>query len=309
MKLATFTYRDVTSVGKVLDGHIVDLAIACPELPSDMIGLLAAGDSALVRVRALEASGNAQACRPLHEVRLQAPVMNPRKFLAVGGNYHSHTEEVRRRVKDFKPPAMPMFFNKQVTCVQAPRGLIELPRVSEQLDYEIELLVVIGQRCRGVSRGDAHKVIAGYCVANDVTVRDWQMASPTMTMGKSFDTHGPIGPWITTPDEARAEEGLSMQTYVNGELRQNGNTGEMILSVAEQIEYLSTAFTLEPGDLIATGTPAGVGVLMDPPRFLREGDVVRCEIERLGYIENEVLRVSSCSADLASPHHRPDVRS
>ncbi len=296
MRLATFDYQDpatgsaIRSVGKVADGLIVDLALACPDLARDMIGLLSQGEAALARVQALEAKDHPRACRSLDEITLQAPVTNPRKFLAVGGNYGSHLAEIRRKHKDFQQPATPVFFNKQVTCVQAPGGPIELPHVSDQLDYEIELLVVIGKRCRGVRRERANDVVAGYCVANDVTVRDWQMASHTMTVGKSFDTHGPIGPWIVTPDEARLADGLRMRTYVNGELRQDGNTRDMILSVGELIEYLSTAFTLEPGDLIATGTPAGVGIQMSPPQFLREGDVVRCEIERLGYIENTVTR-------------------
>lgn len=292
MKLATFSYEGTLSIGKIIDDQVIDIGLACPDLPGDMIELLSSGEDALAKVRLLQLDDAPQACRPLGEVVLEAPVMHPRKFLAVGGNFRSHHEEVLRRVPTFKAPAKPIFFNKQVTCIQAPNGPIDLPGVSDQLDYEVEMLVVIGSRCRGVSREDAHKVIAGYCVTNDVTVRDWQIASPTMTLGKSFDTHGPIGPWITTPDEARVEEGLWLRTYVNGELRQEGNTNEMFMSIAEQIEYLSTAFTLEPGDLIATGTPAGVGMLMDPPSFLREGDIVRCEIENLGYIENTVTRLT-----------------
>lgn len=288
MRLATFTYQGVTAIGKVLEEEILDLSVVCPDLPKDMIGLLTAGEAALERARA--AQKRTDACRPLTQVTLQAPVMNPRKFLGVGGNFRSHVEEVRHKLKNFKPPSTPVFFNKQVSCVQRPYGEIELPRVSTQLDYEVELLVVIGRRCRHVQKDRAHEVIAGYCVTNDVSLRDWQMASPTMMMGKSFDTHGPIGPWITTPDEARVEDGLTLRTYVNGDRRQNGNTDEMILSIAEQIEYLTTAFTLEPGDLIATGTPGGVGLLMDPPGFLKAGDVVRCEIERLGYIENKVTQ-------------------
>lgn len=296
MKLATFTYRDpvtdavVGSIGKVVGDTVVDFALACPDLPRDMVGLLSQGEAALARVRTLEAREHPAACRLLDAIVLQAPVTHPRKFLAIGGNYGSHLEEIRRKHPDFKPPPGPTFFNKQVSCVQSPGGPIELPTVSDQLDYEIELLVVIGKRCRGVRKERAHEVVAGYCVANDVTVRDWQIASHTMTVGKSFDTHGPIGPWITTPDEARLAEGLRMRLYVNGELRQDGNTRDMLLSIDAQIEYLSTAFTLEPGDLIATGTPAGVGMQMNPVQFLRAGDVVRCEIERLGYLENVVTR-------------------
>ncbi|MNQ89391.1 Ureidoglycolate lyase [compost metagenome] len=289
MKIATFTHGGKTRIGKVLDDEILDLSQVCPGLPTEMVSFLAAGEEAMEAAR--RASGRPGAIYPLRAVRLQAPVQSPRKFLAVGFNFHDHVEEVRRvpALKDLQIPEVPVFFNKQVTCINGPFDGIELPKASSQLDYEVEILVVIGKRCRHVSQADAHKVIAGYCVLNDVSVRDWQRASPTMTMGKSFDTHGPIGPWLTTSDEVDPDKGLWLRTWVNGELRQDGNTRDMVRSVARQIEYLSTAFTLEPGDLIATGTPAGVGVLMSPQQFLKVGDVVRVEVEGLGSIENTVV--------------------
>jgi 2-keto-4-pentenoate hydratase/2-oxohepta-3-ene-1,7-dioic acid hydratase in catechol pathway len=149
--------------------------------------------------------------------------------------------------------------------------------------------VVIGAKAKGVKAADALSHVFGYLVANDVSARDWQKHSPTFTMGKSFDTHGPIGPWIVTADEIPDPQNLPLRSFVNGELRQESNTSNMSFSVAEQIEYLSTAFTLEPGDLIATGTPEGVGMAMDPPQFLKPGDVVRCEIDGIGAIENKVI--------------------
>ena len=157
------------------------------------------------------------------------------------------------------------------------------------LDYEGELGFVIGKRCRHVSRDNAADVIAGYLVVNDATVRDWQLRIPTWTMGKSFDTHGPIGPWIVTSDELSDPHQLQLRTWVNGELRQESNTKELIFDCFSLVEHLSTAFTLEPGDIVATGTPAGVGIGMKPPKLLKHGDAVRIEIEGIGEIENPVI--------------------
>lgn len=181
------------------------------------------------------------------------------------------------------------FSNKQSTSVTGPYDPIHLPRASHALDYEGELGLVIGRRCRHVPRERASEVIAGYLVLNDVTVRDWQLRTPTMTMGKSWDTHCPMGPWITTADEVGDPHSLGIRTWVDGELRQDSNTKELIFDCFELVAHLSTAFTLEPGDVIATGTPAGVGIAMKPPRFLTVGDVVRIEIETLGEIENPVI--------------------
>jgi len=164
-----------------------------------------------------------------------------------------------------------------------------MPRVSDKLDYEAELGVVIGTRCRHVPAAQARDVIAGYLVCNDVSVRDWQRRSATMTLGKSFNTTGPIGPWIVTDDEVPDPLALTLRMRVNGEVRQEARTGEMIYSIYEQIAYLSTVMTLEPGDILATGTPSGVGAAMDPPSFLKVGDVMRVEIDGIGHIENRVI--------------------
>jgi 2-keto-4-pentenoate hydratase/2-oxohepta-3-ene-1,7-dioic acid hydratase in catechol pathway len=166
-----------------------------------------------------------------------------------------------------------------------------MPRVSSLLDYEGELAIVIGRRCRHVSVEQAHEVIAGYTIANDVSVRDWQLRTPTMTMGKSFDTHGPVGPWIVTADELGDPHDLGIRTFVNEERRQDGNTREMVFNCFEQVAHLSEAFTLEPGDVIATGTPAGVGAARQPfpEGLLKVGDVVRVEIDGIGTLENTVV--------------------
>ena len=160
--------------------------------------------------------------------------------------------------------------------------------MTEQLDYEAELGVVIGRPAKSVAEADAPGHVFGYFVADDVSARDWQFHSPTFTLGKSFDTHGPIGPWITTADEVADPHALQLTCKVNGEVRQFTSTSEMIFNIWKQISYLSTAFTLESGDLIATGTPDGVGGAMQPPRFLKPGDKVRCEVAGLGAIENTV---------------------
>jgi 2-keto-4-pentenoate hydratase/2-oxohepta-3-ene-1,7-dioic acid hydratase in catechol pathway len=186
-------------------------------------------------------------------------------------------------------PEHPMMFNKQSTCVIGPDAPIHLPRASSVLDYEGEFGVVIGRRCRHVPKARAPEVIAGYTIVNDVSVRDWQLRVRTMTIGKSFDTHGPMGPWIVTPDEIGDPHALRIRTWINGEKRQDSNTKELIFDSCDLVEHLSTAFTLEPGDVIATGTPAGVGIAFKPPKLLKAGDVVRIEIEGIGTLQNEVI--------------------
>jgi 2-keto-4-pentenoate hydratase/2-oxohepta-3-ene-1,7-dioic acid hydratase in catechol pathway len=282
MKLCTFSHAGATRLGVVAGDEIVDLATAAPELPQEMVALLAAGESA--RTAAAEAVARATSRLPLDSVHLCAPILYPPKFLAIGLNYADHVAEA-----GLERPAFPTVFNKQSSCVTGPYDPIHLPRVSTALDYEGELGFVIGRRCRHVPRAHAHEVIAGYLVVNDVTVRDWQLRIPTWTMGKSFDTHGPLGPVLTTSDEVGDPHGLALRTWVNGELRQDSNTKHLIFDCYALVEHLSTAFTLMPGDVIATGTPAGVGVSMRPPRLLGVGDVVRIEIEGLGALENPVV--------------------
>jgi len=206
--------------------------------------------------------------------------------MAIGMNYHDHAEEAARA--GIAIPKNQLWFNKQVSCITGPYDPIYKPRVSEKMDYEAEMGVVIGKRCRYVSLEDARSVVGGYFVLNDVTARDWQFKSPTYTLGKSFDSHGPIGPWITTADEIADPHALEMKLWVNGELRQQTSTGGMIYDIWQQIHELSQVMTLEPGDLIATGTCANVGIALG--KFLQPGDVVKVEIAGLGHIENAVER-------------------
>jgi 2-keto-4-pentenoate hydratase/2-oxohepta-3-ene-1,7-dioic acid hydratase in catechol pathway len=286
MPIAAFS-TDGTDLrlGKVFDDRIIDLARAAPELPRTIRGFLEEGDSALKRF--LEVDYASVPAIRLSEVRLHAPVPDPEKYLAIGMNYADHSDEVKRL--GLEKPDYQKWFNKQVSCISGPYDHIVAPAVSDQLDYEVELAVVIGQRCRSVSPEEARNVIGGYMVANDVSVRDWQFRTSTVTLGKSFDTHGPIGPWLTLAHEIPDPHNLGLRTFVNGECRQNGNTRHLIYGIYEQISYLSQVMTLKPGDILATGTPAGVGLAFDPPRYLSPGDVVRLEIDGIGHIENRVV--------------------
>ncbi|MFC0307837.1 fumarylacetoacetate hydrolase family protein [Rhizorhabdus histidinilytica] len=284
MKIVTFRDGGRVGYGVVEDREIVDISIL-PHAPLHVRALLDAhGDALEPALRALTAAATTRL--RLDAVRLLAPIPNPRKFLSLGGNYASHLAETAK-IGMVRSPTQ-VWFNKQTSCINGPYLPIEKPVLSDQLDYEGEMGVVIGRRCRGVKAADAMAVVAGYLVCNDVSVRDWQLRAPTHMLGKSFDSHGPMGPWLTTKDEIPDPHALRLTTHVNGELRQSGSTGDMIARIGDMIEELTSAFTLEPGDILSTGTPAGVGGLMDPPCYLKPGDVVRVEIERLGHIENRV---------------------
>ncbi len=281
MKLATFTYQGSTRVGLVDGNEVVDVCANDSGLPRDMLSLLEGGPGAL---EAVQAASSGAARLALADVRLDAPIARPPKFFGIGLNYADHIAE-----SGMETPVHPTVFNKQSTCVVGPHDEVHVPRASRVVDYEGELGFVIGRRCRHVSRDDAREVIAGYTIVNDVTVRDWQLRIPTWTIGKSFDTHGPTGPWIVTADELPDPHQLALRTLVNGEVRQESNTKELIFDCFALVEHLSTAFTLEPGDLIATGTPSGVGIGMKPPQLMKAGDTVRIEIDGIGAIENSFI--------------------
>jgi 2-keto-4-pentenoate hydratase/2-oxohepta-3-ene-1,7-dioic acid hydratase in catechol pathway len=286
MRLVTFTHGPPgearTRTGVVREDGIVDLSVAAPGLPRELAAFLSAGDAALAAARS--AAEKHPDTLALDQVKLESPVMKPSKFLAIGLNYRDHIEETGREAPEF-----PVFFNKQVSCITGPYDPIHVPRASRAVDYEGELAFVIGRRCRHVPKERASEVIAGYLVANDVTVRDWQRRAPTMTLGKSWDTHGPLGPWLVTSDEIEDPHALDIRTFVNDEVRQDSNTRHLIFDCFEQVEVLSTVCTLEPGDVISTGTTSGVGYVRDPRAYLVAGDVVRVEIERIGKIENRVI--------------------
>lgn len=285
MPLAYFENNGQARLGKLFGDYVVDLSATAPQFPVNIIDFLAAGDEALSVYRKVEDGEKGKLA--LSDVRLLAPVPNPEKFLGIGMNYADHAAEAKGG--GIEVPPYQLWFNKQVSCITGPYDDVVKPDVSEMMDYEAELAVVIGKRCRHVSVGDARSVIGGYMIANDVSARDWQKRSPTHTLGKSFDTHGPIGPWLVLDEEIEDPHALEIRMFVNGEERQRDVTGNMLYSIFDQIAYLSTVMTLKPGDILATGTPSGVGAALKPPKFIEAGDVMRVEIDQIGHIENRVV--------------------
>lgn len=292
MRLISFLAEGVVRIGvwceatSSEEAFIVDLSRADPSLPDRMEALLplmtGPQPTGLARVQTAVQSGRGR--RSALGVNLLQPVLRPGRILGIGLNYRDHAAETGR-----EPPNVQTWFVKQASAAHPPFAPVELPAVSAALDYEVELVVVIGRHGRFVPEDRAHEIIAGYCVGCDYSVRDWQRATPTMIMGKGFDTHAPFGPWIVTPDTLGPLDALALTTKVNGELRQNGRVGDMLFSVARQIAHLSKAFTLEPGDILFTGTPAGVGVAHDPPRFLKVGDQIELAIDGIGEIRQTII--------------------
>ena len=278
MKLVRFSIDGKTALGRVDGDRVIDISAFAPTgSMRDLLTILPAQRAAIASF-----DGPSHA---LADVRLEAPITDPQKFLGLGMNYKAHAKEAE--AAGIPSPSSQLWFNKQVSCITGPYDPVVYPAVSEKLDYEGELAVVIGKRCRRVSAADARGVIAGYMVANDVSARDWQFRAQTFTLGKSFDTHGPIGPWIVTDDAIADPQALNLRLTVNGEERQRTSTGDMIYSIYDQIEYLSTVMTLEPGDILSTGTPSGVGISIG--KLLQVGDVVRVEIDAIGAIENTII--------------------
>ncbi|HEX3794385.1 MAG TPA: fumarylacetoacetate hydrolase family protein [Acidimicrobiales bacterium] len=286
MRLVSYSLSDDAGSprpGLVVGDEVVDLSDAAVGLPADMADLLALGPAGLER--AGNAASGTAIRHALTSVRLHAPVPRPPAILAIGMNYGAHVAEMGREAPEYQ-----YWFNKQRTSIAGPGDPILLPTVSDMVDYEGELAMVIGPRCQHIPAERAFDVVAGFTVINDVSVRDWQWRTPTFTMGKSFDTHAPCGPWLVTTDVLGDPGRLSLRTWVNDELRQDSTTADLIFDCRSLIAYLTSAFPLEPGTIIATGTPAGVGAGFTPPKFLAEGDVVRIEIEGIGELTNPVRR-------------------
>ncbi|WP_024367083.1 fumarylacetoacetate hydrolase family protein [Arthrobacter sp. TB 26] len=214
---------------------------------------------------------------------LVSPVTQPRKFICVGLNYYDHAAEVGKSAPEF-----PTLFTKVPTAITGPRDDIVLPALSTEIDWEAELTVVIGQQVKNADDQQAAAAIAGYTVINDVSVRDWQRRTSEWFQGKNFDRSTPVGPYVVTPDEIDTGAGLTIRTEVNGVAEQQGSTSELIFSPVELIRYISQFLTLEPGDLIATGTPGGVGFIRKPPRFLADGDLLETTIEGIGTLSNTI---------------------
>jgi len=278
MKLATFTADTVLELGIVIGDRILPLSRRAPRLAADMIELIAAWPEIEGAVRAL--AEQQEGALPLDTVRLLAPVPRPGKIMAIGLNYADHIAE-----SGLETPANQLWFAKATSAVNGPFDPVQIPKASPYVDYEAELVAIIGVRRRHIPRAEAPAAVFGFCVGNDVTERAWQHRTPQWTLGKSFDTHAPFGPWITTSDEVFDPHALPIRCLVNGETRQDSNTRHLVFDIWQQVEHLSQAMTLEPGDLIFTGTPGGIGATMKPPRFLKPGDNVRVEIDGLGALE------------------------
>jgi len=276
MKLATYTANGQTRTGIVVGDAIIDSGVA-----GTMIDLIRDWDHHKGDLEKKAAAGGGV---PLTSVRLEAPVQRPGKIFAIGLNYADHIAESK-----METPQRQVWFTKAQTSVNGPYDDIEIAKGTMTNDYEVELVAIIGKGGKHVSADDAAGTIFGYCVGNDVTERMWQHGGPQWSLGKSFDTHAPMGPWIVTADEVGDPHSLGLRCFVNGEQRQNSNTEHLVFNIWSQIEHLSVGMTLEPGDCLFTGTPGGVGAAMDPRQFLQPGDIVRCEIDGLGHIEGTMV--------------------
>lgn len=274
MKVVTFAAGNSPIPGVVVEDCVVPIRAVCPRIKD----LIQRWDQVGAEVEAVARSRKDAVA--LSAAHLLAPIPRPGKIMAIGMNYADHIKEMGR-----EPPATQVWFSKATTAANGPYDPIRIPKVSTAVDWEAELVVVIGKRGRHIAREDAPKHVFGFCCGNDVSARDWQNATPQWILGKSFDTHAPFGPWITTADEVGDPHTLGIRCFVNDERRQNSNTGHLVFNVWDQIAHLSQVMTLEPGDLIFTGTPGGVGMGMKPPVFLKPGDKVRVEIDKLGALD------------------------
>lgn len=312
MKLITFTHAGKARIGMLEDNKVVDLnesfiaklkadgkyrakQIAEAYIPTDMRGFLEGGDESLEFAKASaefalknENVNGIPLVFNRDEVKLEAPVTNPEKIICVGHNYREHILEMGREL-----PTNPVVFAKFPNTIIGPEDDIPFHPISEQLDYEAEFTFVIGKEARNVDEEDALNYVAGYTVGNDVTYRDIQRRTLQWLQGKSIDGSAPMGPWLITSDELKDPSGLEISLTVNGEERQRSNTANLVFSVQHLVAFLSRKMTLRPGDIVMSGTPGGVGVAMDPPTFLKDGDVVRVEVDKVGVLENKVTKTEA----------------
>ncbi|WP_066307148.1 fumarylacetoacetate hydrolase family protein [Bacillus sp. FJAT-29814] len=307
MRLVTFQKERTEKIGAVIAERVIDLnksyqsllnlqgikrsqEIADSLLPADMVQYLEGGEASKIAANqaiqfALENPSEGLQYN-LSEVLLRAPITNPGKILCVGQNYREHILEMKREI-----PKFPVVFAKFSNAVNGPYDDIPLPEITEKLDYEAEFTFVIGKRAKNVKKENALDYIVGYTIVNDVTARDLQRRTIQWFQGKNLDGSAPMGPYLVTADEIPSPSGLEISLTVNGELRQRSNTENLVFDIPYLVEFLSHIMTLEPGDVVCTGTPGGVGFAMEPPVFLKDGDVVKIEIEEIGMLENKVKAV------------------
>ena len=305
LKLLSMNVAGRARAGVVVGDYALDVAGYCEltgeaatmsAVPRDALDLYKLGNgflqahlSRLASDESLtERCREAGVLRPLAAIKLNPPVITPGKILAIGLNYAAHAAEQNK-----KPPETPLIFSKNVTALIGPEDEIRLPRISEQVDYEAELAIVIGREATSVRAEDAFEHIAGYTIMNDVTARDLQSRERQWARAKGLDTFGPCGPWLVTTDEIVDPHSLGIELKVNGELRQKSNTSDLIFRIPQVIEFISQDLTLRPGDIISTGTPSGVGVYMQPPVFLKANDLIEIQIDQIGELRNRVSELSS----------------
>jgi 2-keto-4-pentenoate hydratase/2-oxohepta-3-ene-1,7-dioic acid hydratase in catechol pathway len=285
MKLMMFEKGNGIALGLAAGKTVIDLAAADPSLPKDLKSLIAAGPAALASVKAAAAKVPAFARPALEGVKPALPFDPPGKIVCVGLNYALHAKEGGHEI-----PTYPSFFLRVPTSLVAAGAPVIRPKISTQLDYECELAIVIGRRGRHIAEAKALEHVFGYTLFNDVSVRDFQRKTSQWTPGKNFDATGPLGPWVVTADELPpGASGLRIMTRVNGETMQDSNTSDMIFSTARIVALLSEFMTLEPGDIIATGTPSGVAHARKPPTWMKAGDKVEVEVEKIGVLANPII--------------------
>ena len=284
MRLVTFQGQSGPAIGVRLGNKVIDLSKAAPDLPIDMIGLLEGGESSLAKAKAAANNATDDAKVDMSSVKLLVPIARPGKIVCIGRNYAAHAAE-----GGAETPTYPEVFYRGSTTLIAQGEPIIRPKCSDKLDFEAELVVVIGKLAKHVAEADAGAYIAGYSIFNEGTLRDYQRKSSQWTVGKNFDNTGPFGPEIVTSDEVpEGAKGLRIQSRLNGQIMQDANTDDLVFTIHNLIYRLTECMTLEPGDIIVSGTPAGVGYARTPPVFMKPGDIIEIEVDGIGVLTNTI---------------------
>ena len=284
MRLVTFQGQSGPAIGVRLGDKVIDLSKAAPDLPGDMIGLLEGGESSLAKAKAAANNAADDAKVDMSLVKLLVPIARPGKIVCIGRNYAAHAAE-----GGAETPTYPEVFYRGSTTLIAQGEPIIRPKCSDKLDFEAELVVVIGKLAKHVAEADAGAYIAGYSIFNEGTLRDYQRKSSQWTVGKNFDNTGPFGPEIVTSDEVpEGAKGLRIQSRLNGQIMQDANTDDLVFTIHNLIYRLTECMTLEPGDIIVSGTPAGVGYARTPPVFMKPGDIIEIEVDGIGVLTNTI---------------------
>ena len=284
MRLVTFQGQSGPAIGVRLGDKVIDLSKAAPDLPRDMIGLLEGGESSLAKAKAAANNATDDAKVDMSSVKLLVPIARPGKIVCIGRNYAAHAAE-----GGAETPTYPEVFYRGSTTLIAQGEPIIRPKCSDKLDFEAELVVVIGKLAKHVAEADAGAYIAGYSIFNEGTLRDYQRKSSQWTVGKNFDNTGPFGPEIVTSDEVpEGAKGLRIQSRLNGQIMQDANTDDLVFTIHNLIYRLTECMTLEPGDIIVSGTPAGVGYARTPPVFMKPGDIIEIEVDGIGVLTNTI---------------------